>query len=764
MIVGSTTSTRFEHLLQLTSTAFQIHVKRNLLNDPSQNHETSSEPLQIPNQGGRISTPFELRNLNSNNVSAAVMSFGNLEKVKNLYSWNRDVTTQLINSTQFENLQQVVDALSNSSTVQRVNLVIPFELKYLQNRAILPVRELTNPVTMEIRIPKQAHELMTQIIESSSNYRIVCMYWNETKLSWESNGCLTELLNTSTVTCQCNHTTTFTAFVEVNNLLNQVDLAITIAQIIVSSLLIIVISAFLLLFILTSQKNPMKSRWILPFFALASLIVELIFSFIVPNAISLSGSDRSVLSAGNIVKQVSAMISVTFFALALLNYVVLVVRYLLFRYMYEIMELFAKLVHDKEVIMNRNVSSSNMNFDPSQDFENNQPKWFWLLKRMASKGVQIMVNIVLAIIIIGYFVIFISLVGTSSIASTSYTKVMAGSLLGYVLVISLIVIIVFVLDAVFESRFTQMTDETKLTLSKKNSEMDFKTQESQKQLIESFLNGIKNYFTTNDALSFRAEFIYYMTGVACFVISYSLGLWFIDQPTRNGRAEQGVQLAFDVLSVLFFIAAFGGHVSIVTAVNYMKSKRMKGYRNVETSVDSEDDMSEELREILTQPSLCKIFEQYAKLEFSLENIIFWKKLDRMKQLLNQSINNQHDSTNSKTISSWELLEKEFSQWKVDHMDANASMEINFPSHIKHKFNAIHTQLQKQEPSALPSQQLIQELFQDMHSDLILNLSDTFSRFMFTESYEKIMTFMQLKKEMNASFDDTQQNNSSKSIL
>ncbi|KAF0973587.1 hypothetical protein FDP41_008291 [Naegleria fowleri] len=773
MIVGSSTSLS-EHLIQWTSASFQIHVKRNL-NATIFGNEREEE-LQIPNQGGIISTPFELRNWNSNNVSVAVMTFGNLEKVKRVYSWDRDSTTHWIQfSNQTNELQQqLLTLLSNATSmlnvIQRVNLNFPFELKYIQNRAFLPVRDLKNPLIIEIAIPVEAQDVMTQII-NSTNFRIVCRYWNETSFTWETNGCVTKVLNTRTVTCQCNHTTTFSAFVELDDtsFLYERDMSLMIAQIIVGSLLMILISFILLLSIMTCKKNPMKSRWILPFFSLSSLIIELLFSYIVANAIFISGyftKDSETLLVNNVVKEVSTMISTTFFALAFLNYFLLVVRFLLFRYFYEIMELISKISNlgsRDAILMNRNESSSSMIMEMDPNDENNsQPsmKKFRILKRMTSKGMQMAVNLFLAILIVGYFVIFISLNETENITSTEYTKIMAGSLLGFVLFVSLLVLVVFVVDVIFEKYFTQITDETNLMLSKSDTKPNFKKQLS----MDSLLLDIKNYFSTNDALSFRVEFIYFMLGVACFVISYGLGLSrIIDRTVRNVQSEEGVQLAFDVLNILFFAAAFGGHASVVTAVKYWKSRKTNRNVNGETTSESganngDDGVSEELKEILSNSTLCKIFEQYAKLEFSLENVIFWKKLNGMKKFMNQ-MNNMTTGNASdcslKTSSSWELIEKEFSQWKFDHLDANASMELNFPSHIQHKFNSVFSRLQKKEYSETTSslQTQIQELIEEMHSNIILNLSDTFSRFMFTESYQKIMTSIELKKEMNSSFDE-----------
>ncbi|EFC42358.1 RGS-domain-containing protein [Naegleria gruberi] len=655
VMVATRISSQSDSIFQVVTASFIVSVARNINQSIVSDGNTT------------VVTPSELSTLKD--ISIGSVTYLNVEKLASLISGS-----VLSNNYSYNNLI----GLAGTSFV---NLAKVTDLKYISNGQVLNVSNLSNPISIKFNVDKSTIE---SIQSNSTQLTISCKYFDETERLWKTDGCKT-LVDQSNgiIDCQCNHTTTFSAFLQFTK---YSSIPLTIGKIVVSSILIVLAIVAIVGLIITSRRNPTKSRWYLPYFALVSLIIELLFSVIIPGSMLLDRSGDS-----SIVQSVFTMISCTFYCLSLLNYLMFNLRYITFKYVYELM---AILSEKKETQTDTFL------------------KWTKII--LTNKFFSIVWNAVIALFIIIYFVIFISLMGRSAIDGDTYTKIMSSSLFAFVMTISLLVCVIYAVDIYMELRYVQLNSKLK---------------ETDKKL---FINPIKNYFIVNDNLSFRKEFALFFISIAFYVISNAMGFSYLTSQTSLNARESYliVGYIFEVIYNLLLILSFGGLVSIISIYEYLASK--KGYTSQIGNEDVEED--NQIKDILIQPILCQVFEQFAKTEHSLENVIFWKKLYPILEEINRG-----------NIPSMEDLEKEFTEWNENFVATNSPMEINFSHHIKKSFNS---QFELIKSGKIESDDL-KETLKDMYCALMVNLDDTFSRFFITSSYQQMNKLFELKEQMGS---------------
>ncbi|EFC41538.1 predicted protein [Naegleria gruberi] len=655
ILVSSKSSDEKDSIFKTETPSFIVSVVRNL---------NSSSYLNDGNT--TISTPSDLVR---EGVSVGSITYFNMEKLASLYSNATELTSNLTDAS-------IISKVSKGSSVNIAKVV---ELKYILNGQFLQVSNLANPIILSLNVDSK----ILSSVQNNSSLVVSCKFFDETSKKWLTDGCISEISkNSSVVNCYCNHTTSFSSFIDVKvTLANEGGV---IASIVIGCFLIFLTLIALVGVIVTCKKTPTKSRGIIPYFALISLLIELVFTYIIANSLSLAKNPNSM-----IVRQVSTMIASTFYCLSILNYLILSSRYIVFRYLYEIMAIF----DEKEVDVL------------------NEKKFKWIKLLFSSKTFSIIANLIVACVFIAFYVIFISLQQTAVISSSQYASIMAGSLFSFVLVMSLLVCVIHFFDIYMELRYVQLS--TKLTLK-------------DKKLV---INPIKNYLIVNDNLAFRKEFIFFFTSIIFFIITYGLGFSLL---VASNQGLSAAQIAFELLYNIMLIMSFGGLVSLVSIYELVKSKISgKHTKMKEESILEEDN---QLNEILKNPTLCEIFKQFAKTEHSLENVIFWTKLAPVFESIN----------NGNTPATTELC-KHFEEWKATFIENNSPMELNISHNTKKSFHKIFESVRNNQQN----DKEIKEVLSDLYCAIIMNIDDTFSRFVLSDSYESMNKKIELKENLGS---------------
>ncbi|KAG2379439.1 hypothetical protein C9374_006556 [Naegleria lovaniensis] len=203
------------------------------------------------------------------------------------------------------------------------------EFKYHQENKVVELSELKTPILLQFQIPFENRMTLSEIrnistlnMTSSDNSTILietkeeailrCMYWDERRNEWNDFGC--ELAHyderTGVATCQCNHTTKFSTFMEFRtknwttvfpnhphtnytspSLMNSFIHYEFYVQYVEMGLgaIYTVISLIVLLFLVIFRKHqPVSSRLIAPYLGMVALVIESVLVSIVQRAISVS--------------------------------------------------------------------------------------------------------------------------------------------------------------------------------------------------------------------------------------------------------------------------------------------------------------------------------------------------------------------------------------------------------------------------------------------------------------------------------------------
>ncbi|KAG2378023.1 hypothetical protein C9374_008645 [Naegleria lovaniensis] len=346
-----------------------------------------------------------------------------------------------------------------------------------------------------------------------------CKYYNETFMKWQSDGChmttIDTRLNSSTITCSCHHTTRFSAFVEYVNIPLQerpIQSSLAIAHMIFSSIFVCMMVIILILLMVLRKSQPVKSRFITPYLALISLLVENVFIGIISKSILLASNDRtSAMNTMNtttstiLLTHICAMIATSFRAIAIWCYLIMSIRFIIHRYFYEwMMHVSSSLSHVHNVHHSDHHSSTHVNIirnSHGNNNNNNNPssashhdghhqngknlsfnliRYFIVLKK---QRVLVVSSIAIGVFIALYFMIFIilrsSFVGgtennnnmnggggpmvvtttTTILTDTQFTLSTTISLFIFMLVMTAIIIAVYGLDFYLDRHCRQLRDE-----------------------------------------------------------------------------------------------------------------------------------------------------------------------------------------------------------------------------------------------------------------------------------------------------------------
>ncbi|KAL9644628.1 hypothetical protein ABK040_015367 [Willaertia magna] len=579
-----------------------------------------------------------------------------------------------------------------------VSLSNVFQLKTFVNGNYVPLRNLKNPITISFKLEKGDISF-----NSSTSYS--CKYFNEEAQEWRTDGCKStgySIVNGFIVmNCECDHTTSFLTFLEFSSKSNNTS----VAQIVLSSIYLIII---ILIFIglLVFRKEPIvKSRFLTPYIGLLALFIDNLFSGIISNAIFQQTkiySTSTTQSAADILGNVAVIISTMMTLIAIGTYLIEIIRYLLVRYLYELLN------------------------------ENPKIEKKPLLKLFTSKLIYIISCFTIGIPVIIYFVIFVILRRFDVISAIAFSSITTITFFVLIILFSVVIFTVFGIDIYFTTKYKQFTNElTEMMKKNVTTETDNNNNKKFKKFNhKNYQNILQNFFVYNDNLLFRSEACIFLFGLIFFIISFCIGFSLLAKEGQKDRQQLSeVILAFDLIRNVLWITLFGGY--IVCAILYKKVKSVINQKSTATTNKkttkeeenkNEDDITGSLTLILKQNDIFSLFKQYAKQEFSLENVYAFADLEYIKDLQKK---NKEDEI-------W----KELDDFKLKYLEANTNMELNVSSELKKSVN-----------KNLKERKELKNLLEDIESAIVINLGDTYSRFIETEEYLLLERINELKEQI-----------------
>nr|CAG4710153.1 unnamed protein product [Naegleria fowleri] len=629
-----------------------------------------------------------------------------------------------------------------------------------------PLSGLSDPLVLTFNV--SATEL------EKPNATVSCKYWNETVNDWKDDGChLTSQVKMSNyyiISCVCNHTTQFATFVEFssNSFINYTTEQKTAYYILwafdvgIGLLFVIVSATILILIIIFRNSQPVKAKYIAPFVGMISILLESFLSYMVKASImiGLVSSGSNTPFALNTINYISSIIVSVAFCVTVLTFVIQVIRYQLLRRMYSFM------------------SDENMN-------DKHVDKRISFYRLLSSKKLYFTSVIVISILI---FVIFAGLsigrvgqeLAQSDSSKQSFTSVtftiVTSSVMGFILVVSLVsVTIIFTCDLlyclIYEYRAKPIVDtsiqvpsynastQSTIELSDTStSKMEGDSNPKKKKLLEDFyikktkdltISSMYRFFIQEDPLFFRAESLLFILCLGVLLASYVFGIvslgFFISTNTSldtsnsafsNSLIMDIVRLILSVVYFVLYVLVFGDLSLLVYIFKYRRNAWNVSHneRFYDQSVESLESgaCQNELFEILQDQLALRLFEKFTVKEFSKENLICYHQLMELYTI--------HKLRELECAKQVKLLENFIGKF----LTASSAYEVNIPSHTR--TSLLKTVNEKQ---SVDSQQILKSL-DSLKGDLIQNLSDTFSRFITTQSYQFWVKIKQEKQQlMNA---------------
>ncbi|KAG2383422.1 hypothetical protein C9374_004093 [Naegleria lovaniensis] len=613
----------------------------------------------------------------------------------------------------------------------------------------LPLSGLSEPLVLTFNV--SATEL------DKPNATVSCKYWNETVSDWKEDGCqLTskvKISNCYILSCSCDHTTQFATFVEFTSYTNYTTEQKTAYYILwgfdigIGLLFVIVSATILILIIIFKDSQPVKAKYIAPFVGMTSILLESFLSYIVKASImiGLTASGTNTPFGLNTITYVSSIIVSVAFCVTVLTFVIQVVRYQLMRRMYAFM--------------------SDENLD-DQHVDKKISFYRWI----SSKKLYVTSVVFISVLI---FVIFAGLslgrigqeVAQSNYASQSFTStiytIVTSSIMGSILVMSLVtVIIIFLFDLlyclIYEYRAKPIVDtsiqvpsyDASTASTIELSDISSGEKSTKKKLLDDFyikkakdltLSSMYRFFIQEDPLFFRVETLLFILCLGVLLTSYIFGIvslgFFIstnsalDTSTSAFNKSLIMDIVRLILSVVYFVlyVLVFGDLSLLVYIFKYRSKHARNLKTMERAYDRSAESLEsgdsfasshnELHEILQDPLALRLFEKFTVKEFSKENLICYHQLVELYTI--------HKLREKESTEQVKLLEGFIGKF----LTAASAFEVNIPSHTR--TSLLKTVKEKQNVN---SQQILKAL-DSLKGDLIQNLSDTFSRFVTTKSYQ-----------------------------
>ena len=623
---------------------------------------------------------------------------------------------------------------SSNSTTTILGSVLasrPIEFRAIQNGAKVKLTNLDPPIeisfsTNDNTLADVYQNLLKQVANSSASplgtYSTIvqCRYYDTDTNTWLSDGCSQVSVNVSTTnvipSCNCSHTTMFSAFLEYHFVADlspeaiQSMNAVKGAEIALSSVYIIVIPFILIPLAVLFRRQPVTSRSVVPFIGLPAILIESIFVGIISSAVYIASPTQAPtgIQAWEIVLNVAALVTSVLILIAIFVYFVQTLRYVICRHMYEILSVATK---DSSTIKNI--------------IQDNKIRLWWYRLLVSKKVLSITLTIG-AILFSAYFILFIILIRTSVISAAAYTYVTSMTVFFLIMGMTGLIAGVFIMDLILTKKYSQMSNQKLPSDTVANAP----TAAAQKKKFKptEAVQPLKHFFGTDDALKFRIEMVVYFFSILCFLISYIMGFSSINSRYESTSAASiyanmldGIRLIFQFGFIMGLIMVFGGVTLITTVYNVVVGRKLAVKNTVDKLVALVDDNNG-----------FELFKQFCKQEFSTENLYSFIELREMKGLM---LDKDALYEKGKTIN-----ERYFKD--------GVEYEVNLPHATKVKFDQLIVDVKDDKVT----RESLQTVLDSTLTQVALNLQDTMSRFVSTDPYARFEAAAVMATELQMSHD------------
>nr|CAG4715528.1 unnamed protein product [Naegleria fowleri] len=638
---------------------------------------------------------------------------------------------------------------SNNYTQSNPSTSIVIDFKYLQDATVVPLNNLSQPIILTFKISLDSKNI-------TSNNTFSCRYFDEPKSTWSESGCSLHSVNLADgiIQCACTHTTMFSTFLEQKTLVlppavKEQVASLYFAQIAFGVFYFIASSVILTMLIVFRKEQPVSSRLVTPYLGMAALMIESLLVYIIQRGVLVSqllSSDIQMWEAGdtaaNVIANIVAIVVNTMNLTAILSYVMQVFRFQFMKYLYQLIA-------------------------ESRGDEKKSERILKALRYCTSTALFVTIVVVFAIINLCYWTLWVILRRTNAISAPTYTYIVSISYTLTAFIFSVIIIGVTVFDFI-GSRKVEKERKTRASTKKREPNVfyaDNSTSNAKKEYTNPLLGMYRWFVSLDGPLYFRMEMILYIVSFCFLFLNQVIGLSSLSFRFESSELFQraltvdGVSFIFEVLYVLSYLLVFGGYALLVL-LNYKtknklrkRDKRDKRQENQQeitaTQVNDGDEelVNKDMSIVLDSEEGYHLFEAFCEKEFSLENIYLYTDLRS-----NKSITYGEDLVS---------LPKYLSYIYNTYIMSGATTEVNIPSKCRNSFlylykNVLNKQQEASENFQLDMENLdkdikvatkntpvpmfdidtkaVRDCFNTLNRQILVNLGDTFSRFVFSQEY------------------------------
>lgn len=644
------------------------------------------------------------------------------------------------------------------------------DFKFIQEQTPLILNNLNQPIILTFKLDSSSLQG-----KNISNSTFTCRYWDEEGRRWSNNGCFLHRVDipSKTIECACYHTTMFTTFLEQKTTVNMLEVKDQVAALYFSQIVFGCIYTAIAIFLLVSlivlrKEQPVTSRLLTPYVGLIALITESILIYIIQRGVlvnQLLGASTQMWETGDTAANVIANI-VTIFVntlnlSAILCYVLQVFRFQLMKFLYQQM------------------SNSRGN-------EKNSERILKALKYSTSAALFYTIIAIFAAFNVCYWTLWVILVRTGAISSPTYSYIVSISYLVCILTFSIVICTVAIFDWILSSK-----KEVEVKNSRRRPTNNFSQVNSialasdsgenlkdpKKKNLITLPTTVMNWFISLDQpLYFRMEMVIYMV---CFIFqilnliigSSSLSFRFdSNESYKKALTLDGVSFIFEVFYVVSYLFVFGGFALIVALIYKFKRSKKKQEqlqkRKEEQKKNQEELINKEMHVLLEHEEGYKLFEAFCQKEFSLENLYLYSDLKANPEI-----------TQGQQLGG---IVKFMSFLYNTYVKTGATHEVNIPSKCRNSFlylyknvlesrdQLISTDLKQSadnyegdielvdkdikfatKNNPIPRQEIdaetVSNCFEFLLRQVMLNIGDTFSRFVFTPEYKSFQKSLEMQQ-------------------
>jgi hypothetical protein len=500
---------------------------------------------------------------------------------------------------------------------------------HYENGSAIQVTNLTVPLQLRINKPKRSCSFMGE------QATFQCKYWNEQEQLWKSDGCYWVPDNNtavdSMVSCYCNHTTSFSAFILTRGTCPVKTPGISITGIAFNTIYVALCVPILVCLFISRNVQPARSRFIAPYVGILAILVDSVLQGWIKNSLNLAEE----WSGADIVSYIIMVVANPLTVAALFIFLWQQVRFVLMQNIYYLMGSSDRL--QKRIIL--------------------------LCRFVTSKITFSIVTGSIGGFVMLYFLALVIVASTRSTGKQTETIItaMVLSFAAYILIIALGIVSILFIDVIMS--FRRSREATVATDENGPSE-----QYSQRKGVALIINKI-----TSDPLKFRFEAILILVAVLIMFILYPIG---IASVVKHSEAKSGlsiVRLCIELILIFTKIAAFGGYVCVLSMKAYIANRF--SHAPTDGIVDVSQDDAIQL--MLQEKEGYKLFERYCREEFSLENLYLYTELEQLRS------NNLIMTEQERKQSLIHLNEI--------YMKRNAEREFNCSNSVKRKFAELLSQ-------------------------------------------------------------------------